>query len=389
MKVLFVVNNFYAKGNGLSASARRTVKHLEERGLEVRVLSGKNPENDDLEPYYSLDLYKMPIFDKLVKKQGYVFAKSDKVIVKEAIEWADLIHLEEPFALEMLVARMAKKMHKPCVATYHLHPENLFASVKLDGSFVLNKATMLTFKTQVFDKCVAIQCPTQNVMDRLNRWHFKAKLYLISNGLPREELKKRKEITEKIKFSDAKYMVTTIGRHSVEKDLITLLKAMKYTKHRDEIQLVFAGRGPKTEDLKKYAQKLVDKGIIKYPPVFKFCTIDELQQLSASSDLYIHLAYIEVEGLSCMEAIQVGLVPIIAEHKYSATSQFALSEMSKFKAKDPKDLAQKIDYWLDDDERRIAESKKYKALKYDYDIESSINDLIDMYKNALLIFNEK
>ena len=90
-----------------------------------------------------------------------------------------------------------------------------------------------------------------------------------------------------------------------------------------------------------------------------------------------------------MEAIQVGLVPIIAEHRYSATSQFALSEMSKFKAKDPKDLAAKIDYWLDDDERRIAESKKYKALKYDYDIETSINDLIDMYKNALIIFNEK
>ena len=32
MKVLFVVNNFYMKGNGLSASAQRTVAGLKEKG---------------------------------------------------------------------------------------------------------------------------------------------------------------------------------------------------------------------------------------------------------------------------------------------------------------------------------------------------------------------
>ena len=35
MKILFVVNNFYASGNGLSASARRTVRYLKEAGEEV------------------------------------------------------------------------------------------------------------------------------------------------------------------------------------------------------------------------------------------------------------------------------------------------------------------------------------------------------------------
>jgi len=38
MKILFVINNFYIKGNGLSGSARRTVKALQEAGQEVRVL---------------------------------------------------------------------------------------------------------------------------------------------------------------------------------------------------------------------------------------------------------------------------------------------------------------------------------------------------------------
>ena len=32
MKILFVLNNFYAVGNGLSASARRTVEYLKQSG---------------------------------------------------------------------------------------------------------------------------------------------------------------------------------------------------------------------------------------------------------------------------------------------------------------------------------------------------------------------
>ena len=40
MKILYVVNNFYVKGNGLSASAQRTVKYLREAGLDIKVLSG-------------------------------------------------------------------------------------------------------------------------------------------------------------------------------------------------------------------------------------------------------------------------------------------------------------------------------------------------------------
>ena len=38
MRILFVLNSFYATGNGLSASARRTVNALKEAGEEVRVV---------------------------------------------------------------------------------------------------------------------------------------------------------------------------------------------------------------------------------------------------------------------------------------------------------------------------------------------------------------
>lgn len=382
MKVLFVINNYYAKGNGLSASARRTVEKLKEYGIDVKVLSGFNTESE-VQPDFVLKHFNIPVFNGLVKKQGYQFAKSDKEIIKQAVLWADVVHLEEPFILQIETAVIAKKYNTPCTGTYHLHPENLFASVGLGDSHIFNDTLMTIWRNELFNKCKIIQCPTENVKERLEKWKFKSELRMISNGLNMEDLIQRTE-NNPLHISDAKYHIITIGRYSVEKDIITLLKAMNYTKYNKDIQLIIAGRGPQEKALKKYADKLYKKGIIKYYPDFGFHSLEELQRLSIGSDLYIHCAYIEVEGLSCMEAIQTGLVPIIAEGNLTATSKFALSDRSKFKARDPEDLAYKIDYWLDNDDLRKEEAKKYIGIGKKYVIDHSIVQLIKMFNDALI-----
>ncbi len=239
------------------------------------------------------------------------------------------------------------------------------------------------WKKYTFDKCKILQCPTQKVKARLEKWKFKAELRVISNGLVMEDLMTLEDKESAIKLSDAKYNIITIGRYSNEKDLKTLIKSMYHCKHAKDIQLIFAGRGPQKKKLEKLADKLVKDGVVKYPPIFGFYSLKELQKISISADLYIHCAFVEVEGLSCMEAVQIGIVPIIAKGPLTSTSQFALSEKSVFKERDPVDLASKIDYWLDDDERRKEEAKKYIGLGNKYNIDYSIQELIKMYNDAL------
>ena len=383
MKVLFVINGFYTKGNGLCGSARRTVRKLKEAGIDVRVLSGANPKAEGPQPEYVLKDFHIPVFDKLVKKQGYIFSKTDKAIIKEAVEWADVVHVEEPFAIQMATCKIANKLGKPVTGTYHLHPENIFASVGLDKYHFFNDITMKVWKRFVFDKCKIVQCPTENVKERLVRRKFKAELRVISNGLVMEDLLTKTDEDAARRLSDAKYRIITIGRFSNEKDLKTLLKAMEYSSHAQEVRLIFAGRGPQKEKLVKMADDLVKRGVLKYPPIFGFYNLKELQQLSCSVDLYVHCAYIEVEGLSCMEAIQVGIVPIIAKGKHTATSQFALSEKSVFQERNPQDLASKIDYWLDHDEERKLEAQKYIGLGNKYNIDFSIKEIIRMFEDAM------
>ena len=152
MKILYVVNNYYAKGNGLSGSARRTVKKLIEAGQDVKVLSAGNPEKGGPEPEFKLRDYKVPIFDKLIHKQGYGFAKAEKDVIERAVEWADVVHLEEPFRLQRVTCNIAKKLGKPVVGTYHLHPENLFASIHNENNPLLNNPIMRIWKKYAFDK---------------------------------------------------------------------------------------------------------------------------------------------------------------------------------------------------------------------------------------------
>ena len=378
MKVLFVINNFYKKGNGMGASARRTVASLKDAGVDVRILSGKNPDPDGPQPEFALNDYTLPVFNNLVEEQGYQFSSFEKSVVREAIEWADVVHIEEPFVLEYRVAMLASKMGKAVTGTYHLHPENLLASVHMDGLGGINMATVKFWGKICYNYCSDVQCPTQNVYDRLKKAHYKSRLHIISNGLVLDPVRS----TAQRDPEDKSFVICNIGRLSVEKDQMTLLEAMRYSGHSRDIRLIFAGRGPEEDNYRKAAAALLEEGVLRYEPEFVFLDAQGLKDLAHTSDLFIHCAYIEVEGLSCLEALQEGIVPHIAEGKLSATSQFALDHHSTFPAKNPKALAKKIDWWIEHPERLKAMKPKYAALAADYDINKSIAQLIKMFELA-------
>ena len=117
--------------------------------------------------------------------------------------------------------------------------------------------------------------------------------------------------------------------------------------------------------------------------VFGFYSSDELKALARKAYLNIHCAVVEVEGLSCLEAIREGVVPVIAEGHLAATSQFALDERSIFPELDARALAEKIDWWIEHPVERLRMGQVYADSARKYDIEASIAGIIDMYTSAL------
>lgn len=402
LKLLFVINNLYTRGNGLSASARRTITLLRERGHDVRVLSSGTAEQAQAcnftAPEFTLPAMRFPLADAIISAQGYAFAKPERKVIKQAVDWADVVHLEEPFGLQARTAHAAKRAGKPALATYHIHPENITATIHLDGLWPLNALLLASWRRRIYALARVVQCPSDSVHQRLQRWGMGDKLVTISNGVglapskPAAGTKTEycapggRQVETKQTPGGAQpegeqvYRLLVVGRFSREKDQATILKAMRHSRYASQIQLVFAGRGPTEKSLRRAASRLVRDGVLKHAPSFNFFDAAGLDAQAEQADLYIHAAFIEVEGLSCLEVLRHGVVPVIAHSPLTATSQFALDAHSRFKARDPKALARAIDYWLSDNDRRQTEAQKYLNIGAHYDINDCVSRLELVYR---------
>ena len=402
LKLLFVINNLYTRGNGLSASARRTITLLRERGHDVRVLSSGTAEQAQAcnftTPEFTLPAMRFPLADAIISAQGYAFAKPKRKVIKQAVAWADVVHLEEPFGLQARTTHAAKRAGKPVLATYHIHPENITATIHLDGVWPLNVLLLASWRRRIYALAQVVQCPSDSVHQRLQRWGLGDKLVTISNGVglapskPAAGTKTEycapggRQVETKQTPGEAQpegeqvYRLLVVGRFSREKDQATILKAMRHSRYASQIQLVFAGRGPTEKSLRRAASRLVRDGVLKHAPSFNFFDAAGLDAQAEQADLYIHAAFIEVEGLSCLEVLRHGVVPVIAHSPLTATSQFALDAHSRFKARDPKALARAIDYWLSDNDRRQTEAQKYLNIGAHYDINDCVSRLELVYR---------
>jgi len=382
MKVLILCNNAFVKGNGLCTAVQSLMTRLRKEGVDARLMAAVNADADGSQPDFPLEHFKFPLFEPIIYANGFRYAKTDRKRIRAAIEWADVVHVQEAFPLEITAINIARKLGRSVVGTFHLFPENVTANLNIGHWTFVSNLILSAWRDWVFNKCSHIHCPTEFVLNHLKTRGFKPELRTISNGI--EIHPTPKAISEDIdRFKVTPYKILSIGRLSSEKDQFTLLKAMSYSRHAGEIELHFAGNGPFLKKYQKIADKLVRDGILSIPPKFGFYGKDELAKLAAEAYLYIHTAWVEVEGLSCLEALREGIVPVIAQGALSATSQFALDEHSTFPVFNAKALAEKIDWWIEHPEERAKMGPLYAESTRKYDQEASTKELIRMYEDAI------
>ena len=378
MKVLIVSNNVYMRGNGICTAVVSLARRLQKRGVDVRVMACENPDSEGEQPDFPLKHFKFPFFEPLIYASGFRYATYNKKTATDAILWADVVHLCEGFPLEGKTARLAQKLGKPCVGTYHLFSENIMANLGMRRARLLNHLITLWWRKAVYDRCTHVHCPTETVKRYLQEHGFQSEMRVITNGMDIPE-----QLLPAHVALEAPIVVLCIGRLAYEKGQDTLIEAMRYSRYAQRIQLHFAGKGPEQKHYTKMAQKLVKDGIVRHEPQFGFYTAEELKALTRKAYLYIHCAWVEVEGLSCAEAIMEGVVPIIAEGRLTATSQFSLNEHSLFPESDAKALAKRIDWWIEHPEERIAMGPRYAESIKKYNAEESTNKIIEMYKDSI------
>lgn len=367
MRILLAIDDFHNQTNGLSISTQRFKRELEDLDQEVRVISAQIDQN---RPDYPLPVMHIPFIDRLVTKEGFHFAKPVSKTIKEAVSWCDLVHIETPFPVCFQTAKIAKKMHKPVVGTMHIYPENETSSVPFLNRGWINHLMMDFFKKVSFKNCSTIICPTLKVKKRLQAFHFPQNLAVVSNGISESFLTNPHH-----RLKNRPFTILCIGRFSREKDQETLFNALKLVKHDKQMRVVFAGQGPLAQQYQALRKKLPLKIEMKY------FTPQKMRQLMTNSDLIVHCANVEIEGMACMEAFASGVVPIIADSPLSSTASYSLSKHNQFQAGNYQQLAQQIDFWYEHPELLQKYSDQYRAFAQKLTIKNSAQKLLQIYQN--------
>ena len=199
--------------------------------------------------------------------------------------------------------------------------------------------------------------------------------YVISNGVQKIFRRKESERPEELKN---KKIILFTGRISLEKSHHILVEAISKSKYEKDIQLILAGQGPRKEEIEKLSKKLLTN-----QPIINFYSREELVNIINYADLYCHPAEVEIEAISCLEAISCGLVPVIANSPKCATKEFALDERSLFEVNNPESLKDKIDYWFDHPEELEEMRNQYAATASKFDFDECMDKMEKMLKDAI------
>lgn len=345
MIITIVCDVLGQENNGTTIAAMNLIRYLESQNHTVKILCSQqeNPDNN----FYMVESRDFWIFNDYVKKNGVSLAKPDEDIIAKAIDGSDIVHIMLPFALGRKSAEYAYSKHIPVTAGFHVMAENFSSHIFMKNSSIVNRLTYAHFE-KMYKYCSAIHYPTQYLRDLFEKIYGKTNGYVISNGVNSIF----KPIPHEFDLNN-KITILYSGRYSKEKYQSVLIKAIDKSKYKNKISLILAGTGPMKEKLEKLAKK---KNVNAN---FNFYAREEMVKVINTAYLYVHAADIEAEGISCLEAISCGVVPIICNSPKSATKFYALDERSLYKKNDYKELAKKIDYWIDNPSLREEASKKY------------------------------
>lgn len=381
MIITLVCDIFGTEDNGTAVVTMNLLRHLQNEGHTVRVLCADQSKLGKENFFVCPNLNFGKKLNSLVKRVGVSLANPKKNIVAAALDGADHVHIMLPLGLGMAAAKMAHKLNIPLTAGFHMQAQNLTSYFKLKNVAFVNKLVYKYIYKHVYRYADGIHYPTDFIRDKFeSNIGKKTNGYVISNGV--HSYIHKMEVEKPEEYKD-KTVILTTGRYSNEKSQDTLIKAVLQSAHKDNIQLILAGQGLNEVKYKKLAQDLPIK------PVFKLFSREEMIKVINYCDLYVHPAVDELEGIACLESIACGKMTIVSDSDNSATKDFAVNGKCIFKKRNPKDLARRIDYWIDNPKIKSTYEKMYLESAVVYNQEDCMKEMSKMIYDVKRIKEEK
>lgn len=391
LTLALVIDSLSNLSNGTANSANQLAAELTRLGHQVRLVGVQAPE-----PSYRAEELHLPVATALAHQQQECLAKPNKALFYRAFAGADIVHIYEPFIFGRAARDYAWSHSLPVTAGFHIQPENItYALGPLRHLPGLENLTYGIMNRYFYRGIRHLHVPSQAEARLLHRHGYHNQFHIISNGYQEIFHPASAESSADDSFADNSpaggplhrgsptFLIAAAGRLSAEKDHATLLKAVSLCRYRRDMAVVIAGDGPLRRRLTRMAADIPDCLIS-----FNFYPHESMPRFYQQADLLVHPSIADIEGVSVLEAMACGLVPVIASSPLSAAGSFALTARSLFPAGNARILADQLDWWFEHPHMLNLWGKRYAAAAAErYSLKECTAKFLSMEREAMADFN--
>jgi glycosyltransferase involved in cell wall biosynthesis len=286
---------------------------------------------------------------------------------------ADIIHTHTPFSAGWEAVICAKRLKILLVGTHHTFFNHYLKYVHMDYKWV--EKFSWTYTVGYYNRCNIVLSPTQSLADGLRDNKLKKEIDIMPNPVDVEKY------CPAIKEGAHEKTLLYMGRVSYEKSIDQVIKAAHIVKNTiPNIKLIIVGDGPEKENLIKLSN---DLGLQDNIVFTGFIYGDNLIRTLQSGDIFLSGSKSENMPLAVLESMAIGL-PILSVSSLGMVEIVKDNENGFLLSPDnPDEMAEKILYLLNDEQKLKAFSEKSRELSLSYSDTEYAKKLKEIYKKLI------
>lgn len=305
--------------SGLVTSEVMLKKGLEKLGHEVYVVTA-NLENFQYEYDEKERILRIPGIPTGIYDSRLTAVYPLKAVNKIKSWNLDIIHSQTEFAIGTFARILAYQFDIPLVHTYHTMYED-YVHYITKGYFDKSSKKIVEYLTLFYcDKTASeLIVPTKKTYDLFKeKYQVDRNIHIIPTGIELERFytenivpEKLEKLKKKLKLTKNDFVGIFIGRLGQEKNVKFLLDVMKeLVPDYPNFKFLIVGDGPDYDEYKKIIKDYkIDKNVIMTGKV----AWEEVPYYYHLSDIFLTASHTETQGLTVIEAMASGVVPICIE----------------------------------------------------------------------------
>lgn len=301
---------YFPRVNGVSTSIQTFRKELIQLGHRVVLIAPRygNEKNDDAD---IVRIASRPVFgdpeDRMMQRRPlYRYLRTLKP------DQFDLVHIQTPFVAHYAGTRIAARLRRPCIESYHtLFEEYLYHYIPfLPCKFLRYIARRFTRR-----QCRAVNtviAPSQPMQQVLIDYGVSTPIEIIPTGMQMEQFSKANgdAFRRKHGIPADRPVLVHVGRIAHEKNIDFLIKVLALVRqHIRSVLLIVAGEGPALNHIQALARKLRLEENTLF--VGYLSRDHELMDCYQAGDVFVFASLTETQGLVLLEAMALG-VPVVS-----------------------------------------------------------------------------